>query len=52
MLKKTQYANADMMVIEKHMQVIFVQACDGEGGRQGRGTIAVAARALDTSNEN
>ena len=50
-LKKTQRANADMTVIGKHMQVIFVQACGGEGGRQGRGATA-AARVLDASNEN
>ena len=49
--KKIQHANADMTVIGKRMQVIYLQACDWEGVRQGRGATT-AARVLDASNEN
>ena len=48
-LKKIQHANADMTVIGKYTQVIFVQACEWDGERQGRGSTAGTH---DASNEN
>ena len=32
-----------MTVIGKHVQIIFVQACDWEGGRHGRGATVAGA---------